>query len=532
MKHFLSLSVLIAVLCAATSADAAVPGRRAIRQPGEIPALQSETKHLAASLPRGRVISAPIMSADGERRNYVTSSYWASAAQDISRFSYDIGIMASVIAKEGDPTVYLQALIPAWQEGLLKGTESDNAITFESGQLVSQWGVGNIYIGGATYNPRSEEYIMIDSFTFGKSPEDGSLTLRDTESGQKVYIVTYLENGALMEVEYDVMLDPFDEVQPEPAADAKYSTVIVTHFDDISKFPYKNVARMAVKGSEVWLEGLSGAPEGFVKGELLADGSIRIPTGQLTAAAPGAYITHMYTASKSEEDSQIYFTGNLTLTKAGETYSSLRSDYIRYGYDESTIEYQRKHFIIEPYDMTLRKPAIPVINGVSELGDEDYVPGHFAGDMFMTFIVPSECVDGKLLDTRCMSWRLFVNGELYTFTPSLYPSLEAATTEIPYSFSDFADIIYLAEHTLYLKMKDVRKVGIQSIYAGENGTIESDIAEYVVKDGLSDNIKDSSPINTQWHDLYGRRVESPADGIFVRTDIYPDGTKTSTLIRK
>lgn len=531
MKHFLSVAVLLAFQCSVAPAEASTI-RHSIESLDEITSSMPTAKRL--EVPKKHVFSAPILSAEGERQNYISSNYWANAIQDMSNFTYDEGLVATIIYDNEDSSVYLDALVPSWQEGLLKGEAKDGVLIFQSDQLVSEWGVGNIYIGAATYDSKTDEYSLIESYSFSKSKETGDYILNDTESGQRVYIVVYLENGMLIRLLYQMTLSPFNETTAIPPSDAKIEKKVLTHFDDINKYPYKGVIKTVTKGNEIWLEGFSGATTGYVKGEILEDGSIRIPSGQLTVAYTGTHINYMYTASKSAEDGHFYPTDAIILTKNGDTYSSEPQDYIRYGYNEGSIDYQYKNFIVEPYDMTMRKPAAPYIRTVDVVREGDLAQGHEPGEIYMEFVIPSECVEGKLLDPNCMSWRLYLDDKLYTFSPSSYSYLEKDLTEIPYTYSDYNDIIFLGFHILYLKTKSVAKVGIESVYTMEDGRmIASDIAEKVVNInvGLSE-VRDIVPVKTEWYDLQGRKVVAPSSGMFIKTDIYPDGEKINTLTIK
>ena len=53
-----------------------------------------------------------------------------------------------------------------------------------------------------------------------------------------------------------------------------------------------------------------------------------------------------------------------------------------------------------------------------------------------------------------------------------------------------------------------------------------------IKDGVNDvTADDAQVVATEYHDLYGRRLEAPAErGITIRTDIYSDGTRCCTKV--
>ena len=53
-----------------------------------------------------------------------------------------------------------------------------------------------------------------------------------------------------------------------------------------------------------------------------------------------------------------------------------------------------------------------------------------------------------------------------------------------------------------------------------------------IKDGVNDvTTDDAQVVTTEYHDLYGRRLEAPAErGITIRTDVYSDGTRRCTKV--
>ena len=53
-----------------------------------------------------------------------------------------------------------------------------------------------------------------------------------------------------------------------------------------------------------------------------------------------------------------------------------------------------------------------------------------------------------------------------------------------------------------------------------------------IKDGVSDvTTDDAQVVATEYHDLYGRRLEAPAErSIIIRTDVYSDGTRRCTKV--
>lgn len=52
------------------------------------------------------------------------------------------------------------------------------------------------------------------------------------------------------------------------------------------------------------------------------------------------------------------------------------------------------------------------------------------------FEVPNENIDGLPLDRNRMSYSVYVDDELYVFTPELFPALEESMSELPCTFCD------------------------------------------------------------------------------------------------
>ena len=284
----------------------------------------------------------PITSVEGSISRYSSSVYWIHEGNSYK----DEGIIASICTAPDSTAVYIRDLMPAWEEGWLAGTISDDGLHFPSGQLVSKWGIGDIYMGAAVTDRRTGNYNTIDEFIL-TNEEGGGYRLAD-RNGETVYILAYLHDGTLLEADYSLVLTPFDSTEAEPPADAETSLYTRVYFDGVSKFPYSDVVTVACKGDDLWLEGFNGHESGFVTGTMTETGDIFIPTGQYTGMS-GAYASYMFSGEKDPSTGAIDETSGLTLRKKDSEWASGQYGTLMFGFNKDHIEYRHNNFVLTPY---------------------------------------------------------------------------------------------------------------------------------------------------------------------------------------
>ena len=158
-------------------------------------------------------------------------------------------------------------------------------------------------------------------------------------------------------------------------------------------------------------------------------------------------------------------------------------------------------------------------------------------DNFM-WIFPNQNVNGAFIDTKCMYYNVYVDGELYTFTPDEYPYVLEAITDLPYDYCDdncFDIVANAQEHTFYI-YGVMETFGIIMYYKAPDGNLYSsqrvtynilnDTIEY---DGAIDTVSDAEPIGMEFYNLQGMKVAAPTAGnIYIRTITFKDGSKKSS----
>ena len=181
-------------------------------------------------------------------------------------------------------------------------------------------------------------------------------------------------------------------------------------------------------------------------------------------------------------------------------------------FDELTIKHQT------------HKPGTPPAAPHS-LYVREYDPAYGYGSF--DFSVPMMDTDGVLLDRACLSYRIYLNGEVMEFYNDEYTTLpDEVTTEFPCDFNDNYDFYTVGiSHTVTIYFEGYDSLGVQSIYyePETNAVLVSEISsvgEAAVK-GIQ---PDRTPKSTVYFNLQGMRVSNPSHGLYIRHTVYTDGT--------
>ncbi len=181
-----------------------------------------------------------------------------------------------------------------------------------------------------------------------------------------------------------------------------------------------------------------------------------------------------------------------------------------------------------PYTLSIDKPRRPIITTGDELLwlEADFLP----------FVQPNVDVNGKYIDTANLSWRLYYDDELFTFTPDEYMNLTEATDEIPYCYADDWDFIVfddLMEQCVAIYKTGYKNIGVESVYRLGDDVAVSDRAYFgePPTTSLSTVQHKGEIVDSEYFDLSGRKVIAPASGLYIRVDHFTDGTTAPTKVR-
>lgn len=315
-------------------------------------------------------------------------------------------------------------------------------------------------------------------YTYGGNPQDegvilglySDLSANDAESG------CWLSYGELASVWED-----FTDTPVAAPVDIEFQPMAM-HYEDGAYF-----VSMGFDGDDVYFKGLfRDLPQAVVKGRLDGDKIILEPgqyVGITTQFTGISYYSYLKTARAeriwdteynlwettlypTESFTFNYDKENQTLTTAEENGTLVLNCGDVILYDAAYVMNPRLSCQEEGYSMN---PAAPY--------NVDFVRG--LGLPHLEFDLPLTNVNGDVLDINNLYYRIYIDGEEFTFYNDEYPEVtESEMTLVPYNFdtsntSEQNFMVYGKNHTIYFYLEDVETYGVQLVYV-EEGEIKGE----------------------------------------------------------
>ena len=294
---------------------------------------------------------------------------------------------------------------------------------------------------------------------------------------------------------------------------------------------------VVIDGEDIYMGNLNGNNyDSFIKGTL-ADGKATFPSRQYLGV-DDYYNGHIYVLTGDAfVDTETYgspvFNYNLNdeivftvdeearnivaewpaamVTNVGPNTLSIINDYVAPG--------------LVAFDEFPATPATPIFT------DEDLMVNNSAGWSVLHFTIPTEDTNGYKINENKLYYNIYLDDQVFTFTPEDYIGLTSAMTDIPYKFEDNINFdIYMSgngRHTVYLYTTNFKKVGVQSIYTAGDEVNRSQIV-YVnnpTPTSVNELASGAQVVNTRYYDLTGRQLPTaPSTGLDLQLTTYSDGT--------
>lgn len=302
-------------------------------------------------------------------------------------------------------------------------------------------------------------------------------------------------------------------------------------------------ANVGIDGKNIYIGGIvSTNPDAFVSGTISEDGTtVSIDGGTFLgesiaftwAYAFGGDISIEIDEEWGDEIAVATITGPMTFTydrdaKRLEAQNALivcsnRSDNLA---EINAVSYIEDYVIVK---QTRNPEAVP--QKPTDVVYYDYYEDY--GENNLYFSIPEFDIEGTLLDTDNLYYRVYVDGEEFTFYGDEYPQVaDEGQTLMPVYFSNFDNIFVSGiAKGVYFYFRGAESVGVQSVYlqpveGGEPVELCSEIvtvtAANSVESVLGDNAADIE--TSEYYDLQGRRVVNPANGMYIRRDVMTDGS--------
>lgn len=329
----------------------------------------------------------------------------------------------------------------------------------------------------------------------------------------------------------------FDTTLPTPPAGTE-TTQYVCNTTDAWGNVSNRIVEFGTAGDELWIKGLYGYfSDSWIKGKIDGD-KVTFATDQYL----GIYTTEMYyyffQAADWEEgisewgDPEIHYIpqASVTLTKEGDKYVADKAMLMTFGMKTANPGMPSGSVLLKPTFAPYNEvPATPANPAITFVGDY-YAPwGRSVG-----INIPATDTEGNFINPDNMYYNIFINGELFTFTPEVYAALTEPMTDIPYTFSETGVVVTndgSADHTITLMMEETPVIEVQSAYTVNGETRKS--AKVGTAGIETANVAAPEVVTTEWYNLQGVRIDSPAAGtIAIRRDRFSDGSvKTAKIIR-
>lgn len=181
------------------------------------------------------------------------------------------------------------------------------------------------------------------------------------------------------------------------------------------------------------------------------------------------------------------------------------------------------------YDLTMPMDGFKSPHIFAYAGDVPAVPAaptlqfFSEADLMLQFKVPSEDAEGNYINAEHLSYRFYLDGKLYTFTPEFYQMLTEPMTDIPYAFTDNMDIYSNGGiKTVFLHVGEApQKIAVESVYTVD-GVTNTSMGNLTAVGQVSTS---ALPVEVSYVDLSGRVVKTPTAGsLVIQTSRYADGS--------
>lgn len=171
----------------------------------------------------------------------------------------------------------------------------------------------------------------------------------------------------------------------------------------------------------------------------------------------------------------------------------------------------------------------------SDLVFYNYIDSY--GYSWLEFNLSMQNVNEELLNPNDLYYIIYVDGDEMVFEPQDYENIEEDTTLIPYDFNDNYDFIADGKyHEVYFYFDGADEVGVQ-LCSVKDGEIvgKSEIVTVNTSTSAVKTIADADGKrieSTRYFNMQGQEVSNPAEGIFVKTVKYDDGSARSFKVIK
>lgn len=366
---------------------------------------------------------------------------------------------------------------------------------------------------------------------FTCSPDRSLVTMEEnTDEGlYKVFLTVRLEDGAAAQAFSAIRMEVFEAEPVSVPEGAEYK-----RFDYNCMLggyaQWQNRSWIAFDGNDAYVQGLEWVtPEGWVKGTVLSDGSIRVPSGQficLNGNYPDYYLaanlgTNAFGEPMATGESESFL---LEYNPEERTYTMADGDCFKCGKDLSW-GYLVSGSQYRQIDLNEGTPKAP------EFLEYD------RHTKTLTVEASPLNTEGQELDYSMLSLRLYVDDEPYIFTPANSP-YDYETDRLGWGYNGYVfdgeyDVLWGTTELdgfFQIRMElpeDAGRLSVEVVHTLWNSEWVSERAHLQVS-GVDEVVTEGTPV--QYYSIDGRLLSAPQRGINILR--YSDGTVRKVLIQQ
>lgn len=320
-------------------------------------------------------------------------------------------------------------------------------------------------------------------------PEDGFLTF--TLEGDDIVAASDFTTYQLGKDPESVIMTgrmaPMTQEMPVIPADATVTEYQAT-YNNINQFgnraPFK--VNVAVKGDDMWLAfSLPETSDVVIRAKRTAGGVV---------IEPGQFVgnDNMVNINTSLEASYDYSSDSYTYSATDTPYTfnidpkgrliAARTDALIFYRTGGKAIAALSNLDLEPIVKEARTPATAIIKSWTDQSS------FFGKDLRLKFSIPMEDKEGLTIPSDELSYRIYFDGELYSFSPDNYPyDFDEATTEIPFAHSgnSFTADPASEDHTIKFTQAPEATVGVQVGHTFNGTTLWNDRVDFDIAKGTT-----------------------------------------------
>ena len=442
-------------------------------------------------------------------------------------------------------SIYIQGLCGYDPSAWIKGTVSGSTATFAKRQFVTTYNSVKLYMIGYAGSE--------DDIVFNYNTETGSL-----QTDQYIFCISEDNNTYQMLTNVALTVQNGDTPTPEPQKPdvvtppdglqtSEYlfsATRIMKDYDGSwLQEPIKYNVRVGINGIKVYVQGLcQQLPYAWIEGTRDAsDGELSFASGQYYGQMKTPYgmgYDFYFAAANYPTSNPTWIDeGSFSYNSSNGTYSSRNLLTLNSSATEiNPYEFYAGAKLVKIADVAAT-PATPSVTAYTAYMTNPNNPSEGYGMLQLN--VPVESTTGEPLLTDKLGYQLYTEQDgqqaIYTFKSPRYQDVKEDMTLVPYNYTDYD--FYLGGTAVYFydDLKDVKKLGVQSVYMGGNERHESEISWYNVNtdpSAISTIDSESTPVSVSYTDLQGRKVSANTKGLVLKTTRMSDGTvKTAKTVR-